>query len=83
LQTKGGEYSTEGDRLGNFKTAAALQNCTPEQALAGMMAKHVVSIYDMIGANCAGPLEMWDEKILDAINYLILLRALVSERVSP
>jgi len=82
LQTKAAEYSSDYDRLGNFKTAAALQKCTPEKALAGMMAKHIVSIYDMIDYNYAGPLEIWDEKILDAINYLILLRALIAERRS-
>ena len=35
------------DRLHNFKVAAALQGITPCQALAGMLAKHTVSVYDM------------------------------------
>lgn len=43
------------------------------------MAKHTVSIYDMSRANEAFPLELWDEKITDHINYLILLRALLVE----
>lgn len=33
----------------------------------------------MIRAKEAFPLEKWDEKITDHINYLILLRALVVE----
>lgn len=81
LVRKADEYATE-DRLHNFKVAAELQDCTPIGALAGMMAKHTVSIYDM----CAGadrgikyPLPLWREKITDHINYLLLLLAAVKE----
>ena len=81
LCKKADEYATE-DRLHNFKVAAQLQNCTPLTALAGMMSKHTVSVYDLIrdyerGKNISG--EMWDEKIGDSINYLLLLTALVDE----
>ena len=77
LCDKAKEYATE-DRLHNFKVAGALQNCRPQEALAGMMAKHVVSVYDMARGG-AYPLELWDEKITDSINYLLLLAALVRE----
>ena len=40
------------DRLSAFKIAAALQNCDPKAALAGMMSKHVVSLYDMCYSLC-------------------------------
>lgn len=68
------------DRLCAFKIAASLQNCSEKAALAGMMSKHIVSLYDM----CYSSLlhfdqEQWDEKITDCINYLILLKALVKE----
>lgn len=43
------------------------------------MAKHTVSIYDMARSEETFPLEKWDEKITDHINYLILLRAVVVE----
>ncbi len=82
LCAKANEYATE-DRLHNFKVAAELQNCTPITALAGMMAKHTVSIYDLIQRQEKGfevSREMWDEKIGDSINYLILLTALVEEK---
>lgn len=77
LVVKAREYATE-DRLHNFQVAAKLEGITPLQALAGMMAKHTVSVYDM----CRGSkytAAMWDEKICDSINYLLLLRALVEE----
>lgn len=46
LGVKAGEYATD-DRLHNFKVAAELEKTSPQAALAGMMAKHTVSIYDM------------------------------------
>ena len=82
LGVKADEYATE-DRLHNFKVAAEIQNCTPITALAGMMAKHTVSVYDLIQKQEQGYVvsrEMWDEKIGDSINYLILLSALVQEK---
>lgn len=81
LCKKAGEYATE-DRLHNFKVAAELQNCTPITALAGMMSKHTVSVYDLIRDYERGAFiskEMWDEKIGDSINYLLLLTALIEE----
>lgn len=82
LGVKANEYATD-DRLHNFKVAAELQNCTPITALAGMMSKHTVSVYDLIQRQEQGFVvskEMWDEKIGDSINYLILLSALVQEK---
>ena len=78
LVNKASEYATE-DRLHNFRVAAALEGKTPEQALAGMMAKHTVSVYDMAESGQAYPIELWQEKITDHINYLFLLNAIVRE----
>lgn len=81
LCKKANEYATE-DRLHNFKVAAKLQACTPITALAGMMAKHTVSVYDLARDQEYGaiiPKEMWDEKIGDSINYLLLLTALIED----
>ena len=76
LITKNKEYATE-DVFHAFKKAAALEGITKEQALAGMMAKHTVSIYDMIGQEYS--LDRWDEKIGDNINYLLILAAMLRE----
>lgn len=83
LCAKADEYAEDDDRLHNFNIAAILQGNTPIEALGGMMVKHTVSIYDLIrrtgkGAEISDV--MWDEKIMDSINYLILLRAAVAER---
>ena len=85
LSRKAGEYSSGNDRLHNFKRAAALNCETPEKALAGMLTKHIVSIYDMIdglGSTSCPDYSVWDEKLGDAINYCILLEALIIERIT-
>ena len=80
LCSKAVEYATE-DRLHNFKVAAAVQGNDPKQALAGMMAKHTVSVYDMCASGTDYPMELWQEKCTDHLNYLLLLMALVQEDV--
>lgn len=80
LGLKGDEYDTSGnDRLHAFKSAATLQHETQKQALAGMMAKHTVSIYDMIERDEGFTKDKWIEKITDSINYLLILRAIIEE----
>lgn len=80
------EYSRNNDKLHNFKQAANMVgNITPETALIGMMRKHIVSVFDMVD-----DLELYQElptnkflteKITDSINYLVLLEALITERL--
>lgn len=87
LGVKANEYAHEGDRLENFKRAAALEKCEPEEALKGMLTKHIVSIYGFIdelngyGGSKDRPLSQWHEKLVDAVNYIgPLLWALLNER---
>lgn len=79
LLGKAEEYSSAQDRLHNFRVAAKLQGVSEKEALGGMMSKHTVSIFDMIRDDEDVNLAMWDEKITDHINYLLLLRAMVAE----
>ena len=79
LVSKGKEYSLTDDRLIAFKKAASLQGETVKQALCGMLAKHVVSVYDMCMSGDQFGIERWTEKITDSINYLLLLMAAVWE----
>ena len=83
LAAKAQEYSSDNDRFHNFKVAARIKNCTPEQALHGMMLKHEVSIIDLI-LNPESPNlreDIVNEKIGDMIDYLILLEGLFLERI--
>ena len=79
LGVKALEYAEDKDRLHNFKNAAGMMGCSPREALAGMMAKHTISVYDMCQSNIDYPMELWEEKITDHINYLLLLKAIVVE----
>lgn len=84
LSKKANEYVREEDRLYNFKRAAEKKRCTPAQALDGMMAKHEVSVQDLIDfpameIDKESYLKLIDEKIGDNINYLILLEAILKE----
>ncbi len=84
LGMKNIEYSGINDRLHNFKVAGRMLNVTPEVALMGMKIKHTVSIYDIVNSvtNRNLPsLDMINEKIGDEINYLVLLKALIVERM--
>ena len=82
LGQKADEYA-RGDRLSNFKKAASLMDTTPEAALFGFVAKHIVALSDFVSDLESGTnqsLDRWTEKTGDIINYMILLEALVIER---
>ena len=84
LCAKADEYAEDDDRLHNFNIASILQGNTPIESLGGMMVKHTVSVYDLIrrtGKGAEISEAMWDEKIKDSINYLILLRGIVAEGI--
>ena len=78
LNSKAKEYAIE-DRLYNFKRAAEMQRTTPAKALIGMFMKHMVSVMDLAEGSIPDTSDMINEKIGDAINYLILLEALLKE----
>ena len=67
------------DRLHAFKVASAFEGVSTKQALFGMLTKHLVSLSDMIRNNNNQSLDIWNEKISDSINYLLLLKAIVEE----
>ena len=84
LKGKSNEYSRANDKLHNFKAAGRKRDITPERALDGMALKHEISIDDIINDIDAGKLPARDvltEKIIDRINYLVLLNALIEERI--
>lgn len=79
LVKKTNEYNLDEDRLSVFKSAAILQKETSAEALLGMLTKHIISIYDMVKSCKPYPIEKWDEKCIDAINYFLLLLAIETE----
>lgn len=79
LGHKAKEYALGGDRLHNFKTAAALLQTTQAKALWGIAAKHLVSVADLVEGRLPPTEYFVNEKIGDLINYLILLEAVLLE----
>lgn len=81
LGVKTREYATDEDQLKNIRDAAELRGVAMQEAVAGMMVKHTVSIYSMISEpDREFSLDMWDEKITDHIIWLILLRAVLEDQ---
>lgn len=85
LGFKAQEYARGNDRLHNFKRVARVKGCSvPEACLDGYY-KHFVSLLDMVDDYKNGkdhPVQLWDEKFGDAINYLILLEAIIKENIN-
>lgn len=85
LGDKEKEYALEGDRYHNFKVAGLILNQSPEKALVGMWAKHLVSVLDIVNSIDRGEFtassRLIDEKIGDAINYLVLLEGMLMNRL--
>lgn len=75
------------DKLSNFKVAAAEFKIahlpvSPKLCLWGYLLKHLTSIRYMCSMKKNMPSRLeWDEKLVDSINYLILLSAMVTEEL--
>lgn len=84
MARKSQEYSPNEDRLENFKESGKEDNISPEEALWGMLRKHLTSLSMMCRAITNrpdySPQAVWEEKLTDAHNYLFLLEALLKER---
>lgn len=83
LASKANEYASD-DILHNFKSGIGeiVTNESPALVCWGYMRKHLQSVYDIAsGLKPATPAAV-DEKIGDAINYMILLEAILLEQQS-
>lgn len=83
LIQKGHEYSGDDDALENFKRAGIRRDISPMAVLMIYMDKHLDSInqyvLDIQAGRALNLSEPIDGRIDDAINYLILLKALIHE----
>lgn len=79
LSSKGKEYSSNHDRLHNFKKAAELMRVTQADACLSFMTKHIISVIDLVKSGETPSDAMIDEKIGDVIAYCVLLKAIWKE----
>ncbi len=90
LRVKGADYSggtatlqhTRSQRLKSFYTAAERTGLTPMQVLSVLLTKHLQAIETFMktGQVSSEPIE---ERIVDAMNYLMLLNMLIAEQRNP
>lgn len=80
LGNKAKEYSTDNDRLHNFKKLAQFMDITPEQSCMSLLMKNFIALRDVVAYDKDITFDYWKEKIGDTINYLILLDAIWKER---
>ncbi len=80
LLKKAEHYATDQDRMVNFNQAAGLNDSSAEEALWGMLTKHLVSVSTMVIFPDSYNKKIWREKLGDSLNYLFLLSAMVEER---
>lgn len=84
LGVKAMEYARNDNAMHNFDVGARITGRTREQVLYGFALKHHISIQDIRDDIEVGKLptkEKVEEKYNDAINYLILEKASVLERI--
>lgn len=81
LDIKALEYSRNTNPFHNFDKGASRSGKEPEQVLFGFAEKHFISIDDIVNdlPHCPYP-QVFEEKIQDAICYLILLEGLLKRR---
>lgn len=84
LGVKAMEYVRNGNAMHNFEAGAKITGQSRERVLYGMSLKHIISINDIRNDLDLGKLpteELVNEKFGDAINYLILEKASILERI--
>ena len=84
LLVKAKEYARNGDRLHNFNKGSKQYEKPREQVIYDFMQKHLISFDDMMNDLNGGDIKsifMWEEKIGDIINYMVLLEASLKHRL--
>lgn len=74
------EYFSAFDLAANFKGIAHLRRTTTPSVIMTLMSKQYQSISDMvntIGLDTPYPQDVWDEKFVDLLNYLLKLYATI------
>lgn len=83
LDNKAVEYASDDDKFANMRLSAAITEVSLPKLCLSNFSKHLASVVRMVnGDPCSHTREQWDEKLGDAINYLILLEGIVAEMIN-
>lgn len=85
---KEAEYFSEDDLISNFRRIAAFRDKETPETIMDLGSKQLQSISDMVNYQFgymplpdeSYTLEEWDEKFVDAVNYLLKLYAAIREQ---
>ncbi len=80
LADKFGDYGNHADPFWHFNRAAELLEQTPEQVLMALFSKHLTCIVEMAKDPGASVYLRWQEKLTDAINYLLILSSMIQAK---
>jgi hypothetical protein len=72
LESKGHDYSNDGNRFANFEKVASVMNMTPEQAFVFYLSIKVTRLSELFGNNKKPNNESIEDTLIDLINYAIL-----------
>ena len=72
-------YNDPNDYFSYFDRVGALLGSTSEEALFALMSKHIISIADLCKKS-ETDFNIWQEKLTDTINYLLLLGGMEKEK---
>lgn len=84
LVVKGREYRRNGNPFHNFDKGSEVTGRSREDVIWGMALKHFISVQDIkndMKSNILPTKEVLDEKYGDLINYLLIEKASILERI--
>lgn len=81
LGYKNSEYASQQDVMLNFKNAANFLGTTPEKVAFGYMMKHFESVKSIVYDGKPVSKELYEEKITDLINYLLLIDTMMMDKL--
>jgi DUF438 domain-containing protein len=86
MTAKETEYFSTDDVLANLKRIAAFRDKETPETIINLVSKQLVSISDMVNNEPMMldpiPLDVWEEKIVDSLNYIFKFYASLRERKS-
>jgi hypothetical protein len=80
LDAKGKIYAVDNDRLSNFRGVGDMNDESPQEALWGMVSKHIIATRDTVKSGKV-PTKKWITEYLgDIHNYMHLLEGIWEEQ---
>lgn len=77
IKNKNHDYSDKNDPFSNFKFSGKVAGITPEQAALNLIGTKLARLNELITNSKSAKNESIEDSILDAINYLLLLRGMI------